>query len=153
MSFQYLNQFKSQYNKNGRLNDLIVDNNITTNDLQINQYTFNKVLLINQLTNSTTLVDANYKNHLRIVTQSFSTPHSNNNSTSFIITNIYTQSTGSYPNLNVNIQDYEGSQGLPIVTGKILSSNRYEVTIINLHKNEDLNGAFVITVDLTYLIT
>ena len=61
MSFQYLNQTTPQYNKNGRLNDLIVDNNITTNDLQINRYTFNKVLLINQLTSSTTSVDANYK--------------------------------------------------------------------------------------------
>ncbi len=82
MSFQYLNQTKPQYNKNGRLNDLIVDNNITTNDLQINRYTFNKVLLINQLTSSTTSVDANYKNHLRIITQQFSKPHSNNNTTS-----------------------------------------------------------------------
>ena len=121
--------------------------------MQINQFTFNKVFLINQSTSSITSVDATYKNHLRIVTQQFSTPHSNNNSTSFIITNIDSQSLGSYPNVNINIQDYEGTQGLPIITGKILTSNRYEVTIINLHNNEDLNGAFVITVDLTYLIT
>ncbi len=153
MSFQYLNQFKPQYNKNGRLNDLSIDNSIQTNDLQINQYTFNKVLLINQSTSPTTSIDATYKNHLRIVTQPFTTPHSNNNITSFIITSFDTQSTGSYPNININIQDYQGSQGLPIVTGKILPNNQYEITVVNIHKNEDLNGAIVITADLTYLIT
>lgn len=153
MSFQYLNQFKPQYNKNGRLNDLIIDNSIITNDLQINQYTFNKVLLINQSTSATTSVDANYKNHLRIVTQPFSTPHSNNNITSFIITNFDTQPTGSYPNININIQDYQGTQGLPIVTGKILPNNQYEISVVNIHKNENLNGAFIITANLTYLIT
>ena len=34
MSFQYLNQFKPQYNKNGRLNDLIIDQVVNKKILQ-----------------------------------------------------------------------------------------------------------------------
>ena len=150
MSSRYLNQSVPNANINIRVNDAVIDSSIVTKDLQINQYIFKKHVILNQTTNPTTSVDANYKANLTINTQTFTTPHSNNNATTFLITN-YDCSLAT-DNVNVSIQRYNGTTGLPIITGRCLDNNQYEITIINLHKNEDLSGTFRISAEITYLV-
>jgi hypothetical protein len=151
MSSQYLNQTVPNQNVNIRVNDAIVDSVLQTKDLQINQYLFKKHVVINQATNPTTSVNANYKTNLTINTQTFTTPHSSNNSTTFLITN-YDCSLAT-DNVNVSIQRYNGTTGLPIITGRCLDNNQYEITIINLHNSQDLNGTFRISAEITYLVS
>ena len=150
MSAQYLNQSVPNQNVNIRVNDAIIDKSLVTKDLQINQYLFKKHSILTQATSPTTSVDANFKANLTINTQSFTTPHSNNNFTTFLITS-YDCSLAT-DNVNVSIQRYNGTTGLPIITGRCLDNNQYEITIINLHKNEDLNGTFRISAQITYLV-
>jgi len=150
MSSQYLNQSVPNQNVNIRVNDAIIDKSLVTKDLQINQYLFKKHSILTQATSPTTSVDANFKANLTINTQSFTTPHSNNNFTTFLITS-YDCSLAT-DNVNVSIQRYNGTTGLPIITGRCLDNNQYEITIINLHKNEDLNGTFRISAQITYLV-
>ena len=151
MSSQYLNQSVPNQNVNIRVNDAVVDKSVATKDLQINQYIFKKHVVINQATNPTTSVDANYKANLTINTQTFTTPHSSNNSTTFSITS-YDCSLAT-DNVNVSIQRYNGTTGLPIITGRCLDNNIYEITIINLHKSQDLNGTFRLSAEITYLLS
>jgi hypothetical protein len=150
MSSQYLNQSVPNANINIRVNDAVVDSSVVTKDLQINQYIFKKHDIVNQITSPTTSVNANYKTNLTINTMAFTTPHSNNNATTFLITS-YDCSLAT-DNVNISIQRYNGTTGLPIITGRCLDNNQYEVTIINLHKNEDLNGTFRISAEITYLV-
>jgi len=150
MSSQYLNQSIPNQNVNIRVNDAIVDSVLTTKDLQINQFLYKKHTILTQSTSPTTSIDANYGINLTINTQTFTTPHSNNNSTTFLITS-YDCSLAT-DNVNVSIQRYNGTTGLPIITGRCLDSNRYEITIINIHKNQDLNGTFRISTNLSYSI-
>lgn len=151
MSSQYLNQSTKNGNVNIRVNDAVVDSSVVTKDLQINQYIFKKHSILNQITNPTTSVNANYKANLTINTQTFTTPHSSNNSTSFLITS-YDCSLAT-DNVIASIQRYNGTTGLPIITGKCLDNNEYEITIINLHQNQDLNGSFRISTEITYLVS
>ena len=87
MSSKYLSQSVPNANINIRVNDAVIDNSVATKDLQINQYIFKKHVIVNQLTSPTTSVNANYKANLTINTMPFSTPHSNNNTTTFLIDN------------------------------------------------------------------
>ena len=151
MSSQYLNQSYPNQNVNIRINDAVFDSSVVTKDLQINNFLFKKHVVLNQITNPTTSVNANYKNCLTINTQTFTTPHSSNNSTTFLITN-YDCSLAT-DNVNVSIQRYNGTTGLPIITGRCLDNNEYEITIINLHQNQDLNGTFRISAEITYLVS
>jgi hypothetical protein len=151
MSAQYLNQTVPNQSVNIRVNDAIIDSSVVTKDLQINQYLFKKHVVLNQITNPTTSVDANYKPNLTINTQIFTTPHSANNSTTFLITS-YDCSLAT-DNVNVSIQRYNGTTGLPIITGRCLDNNQYEITIINLHNSQDLLGSFRISVEITYLLS
>tara|TARA_R110000772_G_C13157647_1_gene425658 strand:+ start:275 stop:727 length:453 start_codon:yes stop_codon:yes gene_type:complete len=150
MSSRYLNQSVPNQNVNIRVHDAIIDNSVVTKDLQINQYIFKKHTILTQATSPTTSVDANYKTNLTINTIAFSTPHSNNNTTTFKITS-YDCSLAT-DNVNVSIQRYNGTTGLPIISGRCLDNNEYEITIINLHKNEDLSGTFRISAEITYLV-
>ena len=151
MSSKYLNQPTPNPNINIRVNDAVMDSSVVTKDLQVNQYIFKKHVILTQATNPTTSVNANYKNCLTINTQTFTTPHSSNNSTTFLITN-YDCSLAT-DNVNVSIQRYNGTTGLPIITGRCLDNNQYEITIINLHQNQDLNGTFRISAEITYLLS
>jgi hypothetical protein len=151
MSSQYLNQSVPNTNVNIRINDAVFDRSVVTKDLQINNFLFKKHVVINQITNPTTSVNANYKTNLTINTQTFTTPHSSNNSTTFLVTS-YDCSLAT-DNVNVSIQRYNGTTGLPIITGRCLDNNQYEITIINLHQNQDLNGTFRISVEITYLLS
>ena len=150
MSSRYLQQSVPNQNINIRVNDAIIDNSVVTKDLQINQYIFKKHVIVNQLTSPTTSVNANYKANLTINTQAFSTPHSNNNATTFLIDN-YDCSLAT-DNVNISIQRYNGTTGTPIITGRCLDNNKYEITIINLSSNQDLNGTFRISAEITYLV-
>ncbi len=151
MSAQYLNQSVPNQNVNIRVNDAVMDSSVVTKDLQINQYLFKKHTILTQTTSPTTSINANYKNILTINTQTFTTPHSNNNSTTFSITS-YDCSLAT-DNVIASIQRYNGTTGLPIITGKCLDNNEYEITIINLHNNQDLNGSFRISAEITYLVS
>ena len=151
MSSQYLNQSVPNTNVNIRINDAVFDSSVVTKDLQINNFLFKKHVVLNQITNPTTSVNANYKTNLTINTQTFTTPHSSNNSTTFLVTS-YDCSLAT-DNVNVSIQRYNGTTGLPIITGRCLDNNQYEITIINLHQNQDLNGTFRISVEITYLLS
>ena len=151
MSAQYLNQTIPNQSVNIRVNDAIIDSSVVTKDFQINQYLFKKHVILNQSTNPTTSVDANYKANLTINTQIFTTPHSANNSTTFLITS-YDCSLAT-DNVNVSIQRYNGTTGLPIITGRCLDNNQYQITIINLHNSQDLNGTFRISAEITYLLS
>ena len=151
MSSQYLNQTVPNKNVNIRCNDFVADSSTVTKDLQINQYLFKKHVVLNQITSPTTSVSANYKAFLTINTQTFTTPHTNNNSTTFLITS-YDCSLAT-DNVNVSIQRYNGTTGLPIITGRCLDNNEYEITIINLHQTENLNGTFRISAEITYSLS
>lgn len=150
MSSQYLNQSVVNQDVNLRVYDAVVDNSVVSKDLQINQYIFKKHVVLNQITNPTTSVNANYKANLTINTQTFTTPHSSNNSTTFSITN-YDCSLAT-DNVSVSIQRYNGTTGLPVITGRCMDNNTYEITIINLHNSQDLNGTFRISAEITYLL-
>ena len=128
MSSQYLNQSGPNQNVNIRINDAVVDSSVVTKDLQINQYLYKKHVVLNQITNPTTSVNANYKPNLTINTQIFTTPHSANNTTTFLITS-YDCSLAT-DNVDVSIQRYNGTTGLPMITGRCLDNNQYEITII-----------------------
>jgi hypothetical protein len=150
MSAKYLSQSVPNANINIRVNDAVIDSSVATKDLQINQFLYKKHTILTQATRPTTSIDANYKPNLTINTQTFTTPHSNNNATTFLITS-YDCSLAT-DNVNISIQRYNGSTGLPIISGRCLDNNQYEVTIINVHKNEDLNGTFRISAEITYLV-
>ena len=150
MSSQYLNQSVPNQNINTRCNDAIVDNVLATKDLQINNFLFKKHTILTQTTSPTTSINANYKVNLTINTQIFTTPHSSNNSTTFLITNYDVSLATVY--VNLSIQRYNGTTGLPIITGRCLDANQYEITIINLHNSQDLNGTFRISADLSYSV-
>ena len=147
----YLNQSIPNQNVNIRVHDAIIDSSVVTKDLQVNQYVFKKHSILNQVTSPVTSVDANYKTNLTINTMSFTTPHTTNNSTTFLITS-YDRSLAT-DNVNVSIQRYNGTTGLPIITGRCLDNNQYEITIINLHNSQDLNGTFRISAEITYLLS
>jgi FlaG/FlaF family flagellin (archaellin) len=148
MSAQYLNQTTKNGNVNIKVYDAIVDNALNANDLEINQYFFKKSLVLNQTVGATSPVQANYQSNLTINTQTFTTPHSNNNTTSFVI-DAY-DCSASTDVVHVAIQRYNGTTGNPIVSGKCLDNNQYSITITNLHSNEDLNGSFRLSVELCY---
>ena len=152
MSSQYLNQNSKNGNVNIRINDSQIDNDLTVGRASsFNHSTFNgdifKTSATNQqLTLPTTSIDANFKNRLIINTQIFTTPHSTNNSTSFIVNNF--ECSGNDKVVRVDIQQYLGT-GLPIVTGRCSASgNLYEITIINIHPSQDLNSTFRLSLEL-----
>ena len=151
MSAQYLNQSTKTGNVNIRVNDAQIDNDLTCGRASsFNHSTFNGDIFKtsatnNQLTSPTTAIDANFKKRLIINTQTFTTPHSNNNSTSFIVNNF--ECSGNDKVVRVDIQQYLGS-GLPIVTGRCDAGNIYEITIINIHSSPDLNSTFRLSLEL-----
>jgi hypothetical protein len=53
--------------------------------------------------------------------------------------------------INVTIQKYSGT-GLPIVTGIIADDNNYQITIINLHHNTDLDSAFELSLESKFFV-
>jgi hypothetical protein len=119
------------------------------NDTTLNGDIFKQSATNQQLTSPTTSIDANFEKNLIINTMPFSTPHSNNNSTSFVVTNFECSGPGSV--VRVAIQEYLGT-GLPIVTGRCDAGNMYEITIINVHKNENLNSTFRLSLELVEFI-
>ncbi len=150
MSIRFLQQPQACRATQIRAFDVAVDRDITvTRAFNMNGSLYNKAIIVSQATSAVTAVSALKNEHIRIDTQTFTTPHTTNNTTSFIVNDIITQPSGAYPNVSVNLQDYSGTTGLPIVTGKILSGQRYEITVINVG-SQDLNGLLLINVDLTY---
>ena len=147
MSSQYLNQ----PNKNstainvGSANiygDLTVGTAAALNNTTLNGRLYIPSITLNQTTSPTTTVNADFARNILINTMPFTTPHSNN-VTSFLVTN-FDCSAGAV--VNVTIQKYSGT-GLPIVTGIIADSNNYQITIINLHQNTDLDSAFQLSLE------
>lgn len=142
MSAQYLNQ----PNKNStainvgsaNIDSLTISSSASLNNTTLNGRVYKQSSTVSQATSPTTTVDANFARNLIINTQAFTTPHSSNNFTSFLVTNIDCQA-GTV--VDVNIQRYNGT-GLPIVTGIIAGVNDYQITIINLHQSTDLDSAF-----------
>lgn len=154
MSSQYLNQ----PNKNStaiRVGTAQIDDSLTCgsacglSNVTINGDIFKSSATNQQLTSPITAIDANFKKRLIINTQTFTTPHSSNNSTSFIVNNF--ECSGNDAVVRVEIQQYLGS-GLPIVTGRCDTGNQYEITIINIHHNEDLNSTFRLSLELEEFI-
>jgi len=148
MSAQFLNQLTKNSNANIKCNDIVADSSVVTHDLQINNYLFEKSIAVNQATSPTTTIDALNNRNLMINTQIFTTPHSNNNSTSFLVTNFDCKSGAV---IDVNIQKYNGT-GLPIVTGIIADDNNYQITIINLHNNTDLDNSFQLSLESKFFV-
>ena len=148
MSAQFLNQSAINPSVNIKVFDAIIDNVANVQDLEVNQYLYKKALVLTQSNSPTTPVQANYQSNLTINTQTFSTPHSSNNTTSFIIDSYDCSSNTDV--VNIAIQRYNGTTGFPIVTGRCLDNNQYHVFITNLHQNEDLNGTFRLSVEMTY---
>jgi hypothetical protein len=154
MSAQYLNQ----PNKNStaiHVSLAQIDDSLTCgsscglNNTTINGNIFKSSATNQQLTSPTTAIDANFKKRLIINTQTFTTPHSSNNSTSFDVTNFECSGNGKV--VRVDIQQYLGS-GLPIVTGRCDAGNLYEITIINIHPSADLNSTFRLSLELEEFI-
>ena len=154
MSSQYLNQ----PNKNStaiNVGSANVYDSLTSggtcglNDTTFNGAIFKQSATNQQLTSPTTSIDANFEKRLIINTQTFTTPHSNNNSTSFVVNNYECSGNGKV--VRVAIQEYLGT-GLPIVTGRCDAGNLYEITIINVHKNQDLNSTFRLSLELVDFI-
>lgn len=150
MSSQYLNQ----PNKNStqiRVGSAQIDTSLTCgNASSFNHSTFNGDIFktsveLNQTTSPTTDINADFHKRLIINTQTFTTPHSNNSSTSFVVNNF--ECSGNDKVVRVDIQEYLGS-GLPIVTGRCDAGNLYEITIINIHKSADLNSTFRLSLEL-----
>jgi hypothetical protein len=148
MSSLFLNQSVPNKSVNIRVNDAVIDNSVVTEDLQINNYFYEKCIVVNQTTSPTTTIDALNNRNLLINTQTFTTPHSSNNFTSFLVTN-FDCASGAV--IDVNIQKYSGT-GLPIVTGIIADDNNYQITIINLHYNTDLDNTFQLSLESKYFV-
>tara|TARA_R110000796_G_scaffold7945_1_gene26690 strand:+ start:57 stop:512 length:456 start_codon:yes stop_codon:yes gene_type:complete len=148
MSSLFLNQSVPNKSVNIRVNDAVIDNSIVTQDLQINNYFYEKCIVVNQAISPTTTIDALNNRNLLINTQTFTTPHSSNNFTSFLVTN-FDCASGAV--IDVNIQKYSGT-GLPIVTGIIADDNNYQITIINLHQNTDLDNTFQLSLESKYFV-
>ena len=153
MSSQYLNQ----PNKNSTainvgsanvFDSLTCGGTCGLNDTTFNGAIFKQSATVTQLTSPTTTIDANSNRNLIINTMPFTTPHSNNNFTSFLVTN-FDCSAGAV--IDVNIQKYSGT-GLPIVTGVIADSNNYQITIIKLHHNTDLDSSFELSLESKFFI-
>jgi len=153
MSAQYLNQ----PNKNSTAINVgtanVSDSLTAGGTAAFNHTTFNGDIFkssstITQATSPSTTVDANFARNLLINTQVFTTPHSANNFTSFLVTN-FKCPAGAV--INVTIQRYSGT-GLPIVTGIIAGTNDYQITIINLHQNTDLDSAFEISLESKHFV-
>jgi hypothetical protein len=53
--------------------------------------------------------------------------------------------------IDVNIQKYNGT-GMPIVTGIIADDNNYQITIINLHSNTDLDNSFQLSLESKFFV-
>ena len=148
MSSLFLNQSVPNKSVNIRVNDAVIDSSVVTQDLQINNYFYEKCIVVNQATSPTTTIDALNNRNLLINTQTFTTPHTTNNFTSFLVTN-FDCASGAV--IDVNIQKYSGT-GLPIVTGIIADDNNYQITIINLHKNTDLDSTFQLSLESKYFV-
>ncbi len=148
MSAQYLNQLTRNRNANIKCNDIVADGSVLTQDLQINGLFYEKCILVNQATSPTTTIDALNNRNLLINTQAFTTPHSSNNFTSFLVTN-FDCASGAV--IDVNIQKYSGT-GLPIVTGIIADDNNYQITVINIHQNTDLDSTFQLSLESKYFV-
>ena len=154
MSAQYLNQ----PNKNStaiNVGSAHIYDSLTCGDTTgLNNTTFNGAIFkisstFNQITSPTTNVDVNYARNLIINTLTLTTPHSSNNSTSFTITN-YNATSSEDAVVRVNLLKYSGTEGFPIIVGKISNTdnNEYYITIINLHHSENLNGTVKFSVEL-----
>lgn len=149
MSSQYLNQSTPNRDINIRINNAQIDGNLTVattaalNNTTLNGRVYKQSSTVSQSTSPTTTVDANFARNLLINTQTFTTPHSSNNFTSFLVTNFDCQA-GTV--IDVNIQKYSGT-GLPIVTGIIADDNNYQITIINIHYNTDLDNTFELSLE------
>tara|TARA_R110000823_G_scaffold117517_2_gene241058 strand:- start:129 stop:584 length:456 start_codon:yes stop_codon:yes gene_type:complete len=148
MSSLFLNQSVPNKSVNIRVNDAVIDNSVVTNDLQINNYFFEKCIVVTQAISPTTTIDALNNRNLLINTQTFTTPHTTNNFTSFLVTN-FDCASGAV--IDVNIQKYSGT-GLPIVTGIIADDNNYQITIINLHTTTDLDNTFQLSLESKYFV-
>ena len=148
MSSLFLNQSVPNKSVNIRVNDAVIDSSVVTQDLQINNYFYEKCIVVNQATSPTTTIDALNNRNLLINTQTFTTPHTTNNFTSFLVTN-FDCASGAV--IDVNIQKYSGT-GLPIVTGIIADDNNYQITIINLHQNTDLDSTFQLSLESKYFV-
>ena len=156
MSSQYLNSTTFSKDINIKCNDIDIRNDLTVgnatavNYFTLNQYFYKAGINTTQLTSPTTSVSANYKSRIMITTQIFTTPHSNNNITSFNVTEI--DASGDDVIVNANIQRYTGTTGLPIIAGVCLDNNIYKVNILNAHHNENLNGAIKISLEVSYMV-
>ena len=148
MSSLFLNQSVPNKSVNIRVNDAVIDSSVVTQDLQINNYFYEKCIVVNQAISPTTTIDALNNRNLLINTQTFTTPHTTNNFTSFLVTN-FDCASGAV--IDVNIQKYSGT-GLPIVTGIIADDNNYQITIINLHQNTDLDNTFQLSLESKYFV-
>lgn len=144
MSSQYLNQSVVNQDVNLRVYDAFVDNS-----LKLSGPIFKKANTFTQITSPTTSINVNYSRNIIINTTTFTTPHSTNNSTSFLLTN-YAVTGNVEIGVSVNLLKYSGTTGLPIVVGKISNTdnNEYTITIINLHSSQDLNGTIKLSVEL-----
>ena len=148
MSSQYLNQLTKNLTQI-RINNAQIDGDLTVgraaalNNTTLNGRLYIPSSTVTQTTGPTTTVDANFARNILINTQIFTTPHSNNNFTSFLVTN-FDCPAGAV--VDVNIQRYSGT-GLPIVTGIIAGTNDYQITIINVHHNTDLDSAFELSLE------
>lgn len=156
MSSQYLNPPNSYKNNTAiHISSAQIDDSLTCGTASsFNHSTFNGDIFKSsatnqQLTSPTTAIDANFKKRLIINTQTFTTPHSSNNSTSFVVNNF--ECSGNDKVVRVDIQQYLGT-GLPIVTGRCDAGNLYEITIINIHPSEDLNSTFRLSLELEEFI-
>ena len=148
MSSQYLNQT----NKNSTAinvasaniyGDLTVGTAAALNNTTLNGRLYIPSITLNQTTSPTTTVNADFARNILINTMPFTTPHSSNNFTSFLVTN-FDCSAGAV--ITVNIQKYNGT-GLPIVTGIIADDNNYQITVINIHHNTNLDSAFELSLE------
>ena len=148
MSSLFLNQSVPNKSVNIRVNDAVIDSSVVTQDLQINNYFYEKCIVVSQATSPTTTIDALNNRNLLINTQTFTTPHTTNNFTSFLVTN-FDCASGAV--IDVNIQKYSGT-GLPIVTGIIADDNNYQITIINLHTTTDLDNTFQLSLESKYFV-
>jgi hypothetical protein len=159
MSSQYLNQ-SIKNTTSIRVNNAQIDTALTVgantglNDTTFNGAVFKASTVFNQITSPTTTVDVNFQRNLIINTQTLTTPHSSNNSTSFLLTSYDATSATDIKVVRVNLLKYSGSTGLPIVVGKISNTdnNQYTITVINLHHNENLNGTIKLSVELVDFI-
>lgn len=162
MSARFFQQSVPNQNTNLRCFNINCDTHIETSSIQSTKNVCNSLVINGNLTkratqfiqqtNATTNIDVNFNNNVWIETKTFTTPHSNNNSTSFLLQNFtgFTL-TGTHTVLNMNLVQYLGTTGLPILTGKRVGNYDWEITIINLHNSEDLNGIFFISGEKYYL--